>query len=152
MKKFIWVLCIGLFTLAACNDDDDTVILSSDEEEEEQTNEETAPADQNQDEDIPSEVTEAADSFLSSFVNEEFEAAAENFNAEVSAELGPAELQQLWQQLEEQYGDFIDYEYQQSQQVNGFYVQSYAGLFSGEEITFEVTVDQADHIAGFYLK
>ncbi|WP_066193351.1 DUF3887 domain-containing protein [Gracilibacillus timonensis] len=149
MKKIIWVLCIGLFTLVACNDDDDTVILSSDEEEE-QTNEEIAPADQ--DEDVPSEVTMAADSFLSSFVHEEFDAAAENLSAEVSAELGSTELQQLWQQLKEQYGDFIDYEYQQSQQVNGFYVQSYAGLFSGEEITFEVTVDQADQIAGFYLK
>lgn len=145
-------MLIGVFTLVACSDD--TESDSSEQAEDspaEETNQEETEAEVIDDADVPSEVIETADAFLSALAAGEFEQSTENFSEMMNTELDAEEMEDLWNQLNEQLGDFIDYEYQQTQQVDEFYSLTYQGLFSGEEVNLEVAVDQDNQIVGFFV-
>ena len=69
----------------------------------------------------------------------------------MSTELEAGELADLWGQLSEQLGEFNEYEYNQTQQVEEFYSLSFQGVFSEGEVEFSVSLDQNNQIVGFFV-
>lgn len=141
-QKVILLLMTSLVLLAACNqgDEQDEAIEKATEEEAGIENE----ADQ--------EVIALAENFIAQLSEGQYEEAADKFDETMTEQLSPEELEELWESLKSQLGELIDYEYNRIEPVEGYEVVLINGVFNNADATFQVTVDEDQQIAGFYIQ
>lgn len=143
MKQFKWMIFMMLAVcvlLAACN----------------QTEEQEEPVDENQAEEENNtedeQIITIAETFISQLAEGNYEEATENFDETMSAQLTATELEEIWSSLTEQVGDFIAQEYNTTEEVDEGQVVLITGVFNEADVTFQITVDPDQQIAGFYVQ
>ncbi|GGN64775.1 MULTISPECIES: DUF3887 domain-containing protein [Oceanobacillus] len=97
------------------------------------------------------EAVVVAEEFIDQLSDGQYEEATENFDETMAAQVGAEELQEIWGSLEEQLGDFIAFEYKETEEVEDHEVVLIKGVFNDADITFQVTVNENMEIAGFYM-
>lgn len=149
MSKFLKgaILILAIFSLAACNQAEDTAEDETDSTEQ-QVEEESGEKENQEDE----ESIALAENFIEQLSQGQYEESTDKFDQTMSEQLGAAELQELWESLEVQMGEFIDYEYNKTETIDGGYqVILIHGVFNDADIMFQVTVNDNLEIAGFYI-
>ncbi|MCF3943753.1 DUF3887 domain-containing protein [Oceanobacillus alkalisoli] len=149
MKRFRTVMflsIVAILFLAGCSRgeeaegpvDEDTV------QPEEQVTDESANA-------TTDETVAVAEEFIVQLSEGQYAEATENFDDTMAEQIGAEELQELWGSLEEQLGEFIASEYDQTESGDGYEVILIKGVFNDADATFQVTINENMEIAGFYI-
>ncbi|MFD1848455.1 DUF3887 domain-containing protein [Oceanobacillus bengalensis] len=138
MKKKHYYILISMFLIlfiAGCADDES--------EQKEEEFQESAEKDAN---------IVFAEEFVM-FLNEgRYEDATEYYDETMKDELPASELEEAWTSLEEQFGSFVSQEYQSTEKLEGYDVVLINGSFEEQDVVFQITLDQNEKIAGFYVK
>lgn len=162
MKKMLLFL-IGIFVaivLVACadesTDDQDAENTTEESGNTEETNEASGTQDANENEEngeaAPEEFVTLADQFITHIASEEYEEATQLFDDNMKEQLTPEAIDEMWLTVEDQFGEYIDHEYSSSQEVEGYQIILLDGLFENSDALFEVTFDENQQIAGFYIR
>lgn len=107
----------------------------------------------NQTDEPSEEVIQKAEMYIHLLAEGKFEEAVEYFDETMKAELPPEALEEIWESLLEQVGDFIDQEFDSTKQTgDGYQLVLIDGLFEATDVTFTVTFDENEQIAGFFMK
>lgn len=147
LSKTIVLFIVAILFLAACSGETEEETSEAEQNETEQT--EVEVEDESQ---ADEEVIQLAESFVEKVHEGKYEEATEMFDDTMREQLGTEELEELWESLEEQLGEFIDYEYYRTETVEGYEVILINGVFNDADTTFQVTVDDNQKIAGFYIQ
>ncbi|WP_163579753.1 DUF3887 domain-containing protein [Gracilibacillus saliphilus] len=147
MKKtvLLFISIFIIFALVACTGDSDKEL--SEDTAEEAKNEEMSEQENPQSE----KIIGIADSFIEDIATGEYEAAGEHFDDTMKEELTPDALEDLWRTLQDQVGTYIDHEYSSTQEADGYQVVLLDGLFESSDVVFQVTFDDNQKIAGFFI-
>lgn len=152
MKKLqvvSFLLIAAILFLAGCSGGKNTEEpVETPEEGTEQAEEQTM--DENED-GTRDEAVVVAEEFIDQLSDGQYEEATENFDKTMAEQVGEEELQEIWGSLEEQLGDFIAFEYEETEEVENHEVILIKGVFNDADITFQVTVNENMEIAGFYM-
>ncbi|SEN71841.1 Protein of unknown function [Amphibacillus marinus] len=97
------------------------------------------------------EVIERAEGFINSLNEGSYEDAAAQLNDEMADALTPAILAELWQQLTVEFGDFKGHSFEETTEDQGHTIVFLAGEFERTSIRFQLTFDQDQQIAGFFI-
>ncbi len=81
-----------------------------------------------------------------------YEEATGNFDETMNEQVGAADLKEIWTDLNSQLGDFIDQEYNKTEEADGYQVVFITGTFNDADVTFQVTFDENEQIAGFFVQ
>lgn len=139
LKNILVFLLAGFLLVAGCSG-------GGNDEATEQTD-----VDQSKD-NVDSEVVAVAENFIDQMNEGQYEAAVETFDETMAEQLGAEELEELWESLLKQLGDFIEYEYDETHEVDGFQVVFLKGIFNDQNAILQVTVDDDKNIAGFFVR
>lgn len=159
MRKLLFVLITMLLLLAACGENEDTSAdndnAGNDTEQEEDPNEDESNQEsgnnQNESPDVAEEKSAAAETFLDKMVNEQFAEAYNDMNKLMQAEITEEQLTEIWNTVTSEIGSFVSYELVSATQEQGNDIFIYDGLFAGGNAQFNVAVDSANEIIGFYI-
>ena len=149
MKKLqvvSFLLIVAILFLAGCSGGEDTEEPAGSPEGTE-SEEQTEGEDENG---ANEETVDVAEEFINQLSDGQFEEATENLDETMAEQVGAEELQEIWGSLEEQLGDFIAFEYNETEEVEDYEVILIKGVFNDADITFQVTVNENMEIAGFY--
>ncbi len=134
MSKRIFLIMISAFAvltiLAACQDE------STEEESADATAEETAEV------------------FLNHLAEDEYEEACDLLDETMEDEIAASDLEELWTALNQQFGDHIEFEYQNTEEGtdDDFDLVFIDSHHEKEDITFRVTINENQEVAGFFLE
>lgn len=134
MSKRIFVIMVSAFAmltiLAACQDE------SKEEESADATAEETAEV------------------FLNHLAEEAYDDAYELLDETMENEIDPSDLEELWTALNQQLGDHIEFEYQHIEEGtdDAFDIVIIDSHHEKEDVTFRVTINEDQEVAGFFLE
>ena len=82
----------------------------------------------------------------------QFDKATEYFDETMKEDLPAKELENVWSSLEKEFGSFQKQQYQKTEKVSEEYeIVLLEGSFEKGNVIFQVTLDQDEHIAGFYI-
>lgn len=159
MKKLLFVLIALLpILLSACGENDDTSANNEPEEndtelEEISNEEETNQESDNQSEspEVDEEITATAEAFLDKVVNEQITEAYNDLNEQMKAEITEEQLANVWNTVTSDIGSFVSYELVSSTVDQGINIFIYDGLFAGGNAQFNVALNDANEIVGFYI-
>lgn len=98
------------------------------------------------------ELVTIAETFIAQLAEGEYKAATEKFDETMSREMPASQLREVWTQLESQIGNYIDQEYDSTVEQEGYQIVLIKGLFEGQDVLFSVTIDENNHIAGFFVR
>jgi len=147
MKKmlFLFIGILVTFVLVACADEssDDNPEDTTEESEETVENESEAPDE---------ELVTLANEFINNIATGEYEAASQQLNETMKEELTPEALDEMWVTVQDQVGEYISHEYNSTQEAEGYQVILLDGLFENSDVVFQVTFDENQQIAGFYIQ
>ena len=101
---------------------------------------------------VDEEVIAVAEKFIEQLNGGDYDAATENFDEAMKEQLDAEGLKELWESLISQLGDYVDSEYDETQEVEGFQVVLFKGVFNDKDVTLQVTVDADKKIAGFFVR
>lgn len=93
-----------------------------------------------------------AEEFIMFLHEGRYDRATKYFDDTMKKELPANELEKLWTSLEEQLGDYKNQNYDSTQKMDDYDVILINGIFEEDEVTFRVTIDQNEKIAGFYIE
>lgn len=150
LKKYVRMLIVvflGSFVLFGCN--------QTENPKEEQTNNQLTeqPEDNNGNLSNKDEIVEMAETYISLLVEGEYEEAVKYFDEQMKEQLTPEALEETWETLLDQTGNFIDQEFDSVNETDdGHQVVLIKGLFEATDVTFTVTFDEDQQIAGFYIQ
>jgi len=134
MSKRIFVVMVSAFAmltmLAACQDE------SKEEESADATAEETAEV------------------FLDHLAEEAYDDAYDLLDETMENEIDPSDLEELWTALNQQLGDHIEFEYQHIEEGtdDDFDIVIIDSHHEKEDVTFRVTINEDQEVAGFFLE
>ncbi|OEH54949.1 hypothetical protein AQ616_07840 [Oceanobacillus sp. E9] len=153
MKKLLFILIAMLsILLVACGVNDDTSANNEQEEtsKEEETNQES---DDNQSEspEFDEEKTATAEAFLDKIVNEQITEAYNDLSEQMKEEITEEQLEEVWNTVTSDIGSFVSFELVSSTEEQGINIFIYDGLFAGGNAQFNVALDNANEIVGFYI-
>lgn len=146
---FLFIGILVTFVLVACADEssDDNPEDTAEESEETAENESEAP-----DDSPDEELVTLADEFINNITTGEYEAASQQLNETMKEELTPEALDEMWVTVQDQVGEYISHEYNSTQEAEGYQVILLDGLFENSDVVFQVTFDENQQIAGFYIQ
>lgn len=99
------------------------------------------------------DIESKAEEFIALLSEGDYEKGWENFDKTMKEGISSTELEELWETLNDQAGEFIDQEYNSTEKTNdGYEVVYISGLFEATDVIFTVTFDKDEKIAGFYIK
>ncbi|MHA6252797.1 DUF3887 domain-containing protein [Oceanobacillus sp. CAU 1775] len=142
MNIFILLIISSFLILAGCNQTDET---SEDVDEttiEESSGEETAENE---------EIIQLAEAFIEQLNAGEYQEATAKFDETMSEQFSASELEETWISLNEQLGGFIDKEFNRVEEVEEYDVILITGIFNDADVTFQISFDDEQQIAGFYV-
>lgn len=134
MSKRVFLIMVSAFAmltiLAACQDE------STEEETTDQSAEETAEL------------------FLNHLAEDEYEEAYGQLDETMEDEIGASDLEELWTALNQQLGDHIEFEYQNIEEGtdDDFDIVFIDSHHEKEDVTFRVTINEDQEVAGFFLE
>ncbi|GEM_PF-1276795 len=154
MKKFQWiglVMAFALVLLAGCNQAEEPADQSTEQQEDTQTpsGEKDETSEENQADEA---LIDMAITFIDELNEGNYEEATENFDETMNEQVGAADLEEIWTDLNSQLGDFIDQEYNKTEEADGYQVVFITGIFNDADVTFQVTFDENEQIAGFFVQ
>lgn len=154
MKKFQWIglTMLGfLVLLGACNQaEEPEAPAEQNTEGKAQTDETDEPStEDNQEND---QLIDIAENFIHQLQEGNYDKATEQFDEVMTEQLSPDDLEELWSDLENQMGDFTEQTYDSTGEMDGYQLVFITGTFENAEVTFQVTFDEHQHIAGFYVQ
>lgn len=114
--------------------------------------ENNANEENNNDAGAQGDIVDIADEFLTLFVEEKYEEAVKLFDANMSQQLPADELQNVSESIHGQLGDFIDKEYRETTQSDGYDIVIYYGTYEKADVIFKVTFNADKEIAGFFVQ
>lgn len=133
--------------MAGCGQADEQEKNQTNDQSNEQLEEEYGELDDTE------EMIEKAESYISLLAEGEYEEVVKYFDETMKAELTPDALEEIWKTLLEQAGNFIDQEFDSTEQVDdGYQLVFINGLFEATDVTFTITFDEDGQIAGFFMK
>lgn len=135
MKRFKWMslLLVLILLMVGCSQEDE-------------------PTEQGADDILDNDVIiSMAEKFINQLNDGEYEKARENFDATMSAEVDVDGLKGIWESIEAELGDFIAQEYDSTEEIDGYRVVFINGTFNDSDIKFQVTFNEDNEIAGFFL-
>lgn len=133
--------------MAGCGQADEQEKNQTNDQSNEQLEEEYGELDDTE------EMIEKAESYISLLAEGEYEEVVKYFDETMKAELTPDALEEIWETLLEQAGNFIDQEFDSTEQVDdGYQLVFINGLFEATDVTFTITFDEDGQIAGFFMK
>lgn len=144
--------------LAACGSSDSSPETDNDNSQEEtQTDQKEAEEEETADnEDTASitseEASETAEAFLTLVADEDFEGATALFDDTMASEVTAADLEEIWDQLTTDFGEFAGYDYVDEQQVDGYYSLLYEGAFNNQPVVLNVSVNGNNEVGGFFIQ
>ncbi|KHF41699.1 DUF3887 domain-containing protein [Halalkalibacter okhensis] len=121
------------------------------EENQELSTEESEIETEGNDFDIDESVS-LAEQFIEQLSQGKYDEAIERFDDTMSAQISVAELGELWETIESQVGAFIDYDFESTQEVDGYLVVLLNGLFEEADVMFTISFDEQNQIAGFFIQ
>src|SRR5690625_195916 len=96
---------------------------------------------------------EMAETFITQLDEGEYEEAFKNFDETMKAEITPEGLEEIWETLVGQIGQFIDQEFDSIKKTDSAHNTVFIkGLFEADEVTFIITFNKDEQIAGFYVQ
>lgn len=154
MKKFQWiglVMAFALVLLAGCNQAEEPGDQSTEQQEDTQTpsGEKDETSEENQADEA---LIDMAITFIDELNEGNYEEATGNFDETMNEQVGAADLEEIWTDLNSQLGDFIDQEYNKTEEADGYQVVFITGTFNDADVTFQVTFDENEQIAGFFVQ
>lgn len=143
--------------LAACGNSDSSPETDNDNSQEDtQTNQEETEEETTDNEDTASitseEASETAEAFLTLVADEDFEGAAALFDDTMASEVTAADLEEIWNQLTTDFGEFAGYDYVDEQEVDGYYSMLYEGAFNNQPVVLNVSVNGNNEVGGFFIQ
>ncbi|WP_405098715.1 DUF3887 domain-containing protein [Oceanobacillus sp. FSL H7-0719] len=154
MKRFQWIgllLAAVLVLLAGCTQEEDSADGGAAEQENTEVETDTkdeAVADSQGNE----EQMEMAKTFIEQLNEGKFEGATEKFDETMNEQVTAADLEGIWKDLNSQIGNFIEQEFNKVEEADGYQVVLITGIFNDADVTFQVTFDENQQIAGFYVQ
>lgn len=154
MKRFQWIgllLAAVLVLLAGCTQGEDPAdggAAEQDNNEVETDTEDEAVADSQGNE----EQMEMAKTFIEQLNEGKFEGATEKFDETMNEQVTAVDLEGIWKDLNSQIGNFIEQEFNKVEEADGYQVVFITGIFNDADVTFQVTFDENQQIAGFYVQ
>lgn len=95
---------------------------------------------------------ESAQGFINHVVDGEYEAAVEKFDERTKESLPAEQLEIVWNELEDTYGSFVQYEYEETIQEQELEILRFAGTFEQVETMLTVTFNEEEEIVGFLIQ
>lgn len=141
MKKFKWlslILVIIMVLAIGCSQDE---------------GQDKGQGDQDENLNLENEIIiDLAETFIDQLSDGDYQEATENFDATMADQIGAEDLEEIWLALEEQLGNFIDQEYSSTEEVDEYSLVLITGIFNDDNITFQVTFNEDEQIAGFFIR
>jgi hypothetical protein len=94
----------------------------------------------------------AAEDFVNLLSQGEYVQAARYFDETMKTELSPVDLEAAWKTLLDKGGEFLKQEYIEVHDFDFHRVIRVAGIFEKARVEFRVTFNEAEEIAGLYIK
>lgn len=144
MKKVKWLglaMLALLLMLTGCNQGDE-------EEPAEQSTDEQSAEDSQDNEAIIG----IAETFVDQLSVGNYEEATEHFDETMASQLTAADLEELWQTLNNQVGNYIEKEYQSTEEAEGHQIVLITGVFNDADVTFQFAFNANEQISGFYVR
>lgn len=98
------------------------------------------------------EIVSLAVAFIDDLAAGEYESATQHFDETMTKELPPEQLEALWNQLESQLGPFKGQQYASTEEQDGYRIVLLDGSFEQADVILQVTFDQNNQIAGFFVR
>ncbi|WP_054708168.1 DUF3887 domain-containing protein [Bacillus sp. JCM 19041] len=95
---------------------------------------------------------QSAEGFINQVVEGEYEAAVEKFDERTRESLPAEQLEIVWNELEDTYGTFVHYEYEETIQEQDLEILRFAGSFEEVETMLTVTFNEEEEIVGFLIQ
>lgn len=92
-----------------------------------------------------------AEEFIMFMSEGRFKQATEYYDQTMKEELPAEELEKVWNSLEGEYGDFVSQEYDRTEIKDEYEILFINGEFENGNVVFQITIDQDEKIAGFYI-
>ncbi|MRI67532.1 DUF3887 domain-containing protein [Gracilibacillus thailandensis] len=147
LQSIIAVMIAGLILLAGCNQSNESEEEPLDQNQEGQDEEQSATESNEND-----QIIGMAETFIDQLNEGKFDEATENFDETMAEQLTADKIEGIWNDLHNQLGDFIDQEFNTVEEVDGYQVVLITGIFNDDEVTFQVTFNENQQIAGFYIQ
>lgn len=131
MRNRLWmmgiILLATLVSLAACQTED-----ASDQAE-------------------ASSAEEVAEQFLTHIAEGAYDKAYAQVDDEMEQVIDESDLKDVWTSLEQSVGDHVSLAYDKKEKDGDYDIVYIDSIFSKEDVTFMVTVDEDNKIAGFFV-
>lgn len=144
-----------LMVLAACGNSDSSSDADSGNNDEDTSTKETS----NEEEDTADnkeitseEASQTAEEFLTLLGKEAFSQSEALLNDMMVNEITAVELEEIWNQLLTDFGEFNGVDFVEEQEIDGYYSFIYEGAFGEQPVVFNVSIDRNNEIAGFYIQ
>ncbi|WP_208588572.1 DUF3887 domain-containing protein [Gracilibacillus suaedae] len=148
IQSIVGVMIAGLILLAGCNQSEESEEEPLKQNQEEQEGEEQSATESNEN----NQIIGMAETFIDQLNEGKFDEATANFDETMAEQLTADKLEGIWNDLHNQLGDFIDQEFHTIEEVDGYQVVLIAGIFNDDDVTFQVTFNENQQIAGFYIQ
>lgn len=158
MKKFKWIafaMLAAAVLLAGCNqaeEQEEPADDNADEEQPVEQAEEEAEEQFSAEDEENEQLISMAETFIDQLNEGKYEEATKNFDETMSELLAAEDLEELWVSLNSQIGEFLDQEYTTTEEADGHQVVLITGVFNDADVMFQVTFDENEQIAGFYVQ
>lgn len=93
-------------------------------------------------------INQIAEEFISLLAEGQFEEASRFGDDTIKAD----DLKSTWDTLQQQIGDMVEQEYSTTTELNGLDVVMITGHFEQTEVMFNISFNQENQIAGFYVQ
>lgn len=120
-----------------------------------------APPEDDSSQEIPEQVTSdveeneeiinMAEEFINQLNDGEYDKATENFDAAMKDAIDAEGLEELWVEIENEFGNFISQEYDSTAESEGYQSVFIKGIFNDNNVTFQVSFNENNEISGFFL-
>jgi len=97
------------------------------------------------------EAIEIATGFVGHLAEGEFTVATQMFDDKVREELSAEALAETWQLVTEHFGPYIEHEFKEIESLAQYQVIVIDATFVESHVTFEISFDQDNQIAGFSI-
>lgn len=95
---------------------------------------------------------EIASTFVDHLHKGEYAEATQLFDQKFQEELSEEELAEAWHQITEQFGAYIGHEYKEIKSLAQYQVIVLEGTFAENNLSFEISFDENNKIAGFSIR
>lgn len=97
------------------------------------------------------EIINMAEEFINQLNEGDYDRATENFDSAMNDAIDAEGLEQLWLEIENDFGNLISQEFDTILESQGYKSVLITGIFNDRDITFQVVFNENNEISGFFL-